>query len=98
VTGLGDTFGLMAVMGPNVDEYQTGANAVAATHVIEDTYLVENMVGAWAQRCDTLMKFMQAGMAAPALIRGDVTLATYHEGMRSEAWLLYWNKQRRLVS
>lgn len=90
-------FPVLAVGGPNGDEYQSATTDMAADGTTEGSFLTENMVGAYAQRCDRLMRLMQAGMACPALIKPEATLAAYEEGLRNEAWLIYWSKQRRLV-
>lgn len=84
-------------LGPSANEYQAATTDLAAGGETEGSLLTENLVGAFAQRCDRLMVLMQAGMAAPGLMRPETTLEAYYEGLRSEAWLVYWNRQRTLV-
>lgn len=72
---------------------QTAANRVVELFE-EPSILVENMVGAFAQRCDNLMNDLGASQEAPGLFGPGWVVSAYEAGLMNERWMLYWSTMR----
>lgn len=74
--------------------YAGGVNQNVSRGEIPTTLLVENMMGAWGQRVDTLMALFQHAISAIGLFRPEMVAQVYADGTASEQWMFYWNRQR----
>lgn len=80
---------------PHSPVFQRVSSEVATERKWDDnSLLVENMVGGFAQRCDNLMEDFQYGMQAPGLFGPAWMISTYSAGTRNENWLLWWSHMR----
>lgn len=70
----------------------------AATEVSQrlgdNSLLVENMTGGFAQRCDNLMEDMAYAREAPMFFAPSWWLETYEAGVRNEMWMIWWSNMR----
>ena len=83
-----------AVNGPNQGEMQRGLHQSVQRNDIPTSQTVENLMGAWAQRCDRLMAEFQAALAAPLLFLPLYVIDLFNRGNDAEKWVFYWNRQR----
>lgn len=100
IVGADGTFRELTARGPNMDEFQRASHA-ATEHSsrigMRTSVLVENMIGAYGQRCDRLMAELQVGLAHPALMQPEHVAALYHEGVLNETWMFWWNGEREVA-
>jgi hypothetical protein len=78
--------------------HQHVASKIAADTEWEDpSLLVENMVGAFAQRCDRLLDDMECAQRAPLLFQPMWPISVLAAGTRNEEWMMFWSTMRRAV-
>jgi hypothetical protein len=76
--------------------HQKVANEIAVEGQWEDrAILPENMVSAFAARCDRLLEDLEAATAAPAVFQPIWPLTALAAGTRNEEWMMFWSQMRR---
>lgn len=99
----GSAFGVISMLRSIGDRtphvHQRVANSISREDGWEDqsSVLVEQMVGAFAQRCDHLIEDIEACQMAPALFDPLWPITVMSAGSRNEEWMMFWSTMRKPV-